>query len=369
MSSNWTRIVSAGIVGLLFVLSRPPDLRQLSFPLALALDFAPQANNPYGFNLTAPVAVTPLVYAGGETEAAAVSAGSAGVGYGAWQYLQHMGAQDRNLISLDMLQMLLIESELLRRGYQLDYFFRAPKGNQKTLLAVTTNQASVLLLETQTPSLGGEFLLPLLKYGSRRGFLPVCTLQTFRMNQFDGKNPIAPLLAVEDGQAQIVGAAIFKRDQLIETIGLAQSQDLILLRGQAARGTLSFQLEEGMSGAVEVANRRQVSVTSPEPGRYDFALHVVLRGSVTHLTRPAGTSVSLDQVERSLEQDLRQDMERFVRWMQQDLKADCIDISRYAMAKWKTDLADKIYDETFIGQASIRVSVDVQLKNYGELDL
>jgi hypothetical protein len=53
--------------------------------------------------------------------------------------------------------------------------------------------------------------------------------------------------------------------------------------------------------------------------------------------------------------------------MQEDLQIDCIDISKYALAKWRKELQDQI-DHDFINErVNIHVDVKVTIKNVGEL--
>ncbi|MDD2619977.1 MAG: Ger(x)C family spore germination C-terminal domain-containing protein, partial [Syntrophomonadaceae bacterium] len=55
----------------------------------------------------------------------------------------------------------------------------------------------------------------------------------------------------------------------------------------------------------------------------------------------------------------------FVRMMQEELKVDCIDINKYAMAKWRKELTQIIDDEEFIQNAQINVQVKMHIRNTG----
>jgi len=47
------------------------------------------------------------------------------------------------------------------------------------------------------------------------------------------------------------------------------------------------------------------------------------------------------------------------------IKVDCIDVSKYALAKWRYELTPTI-DKGFIENADINIEVEVNLQNAGE---
>jgi hypothetical protein len=71
-------------------------------------------------------------------------------------------------------------------------------------------------------------------------------------------------------------------------------------------------------------------------------------------------------IEDQIASDVKKDCEEFIRKMQEEYKVDCIDISKYALAKWEKDLLDRI-DMDFIENVTIQVNVKMKLVNVGEL--
>jgi hypothetical protein len=67
-----------------------------------------------------------------------------------------------------------------------------------------------------------------------------------------------------------------------------------------------------------------------------------------------------------MERQLQDQFETFIAKMQNDFKVDCIDISKYALAKNRRDLEKEIDRPEFIQNANIQVKVNVHLENTSE---
>ena len=63
---------------------------------------------------------------------------------------------------------------------------------------------------------------------------------------------------------------------------------------------------------------------------------------------------------------MKSQCEAFINKMQEEIKVDCIDISKYALAKNRRALEKEIDNPEFIQYANIQVEVKVHLKNIGE---
>jgi Ger(x)C family germination protein len=355
-----------GFIFLLLFYANPTDPAQLSFPLVIALDAAGPADNPYHFQLQSPVEQT-VFYQLSSLGRKRTPTIRSSVGYGIWQNLQALSARDKNQLSTNLVHVLLLQDRLMASGHELDYFYRSPQGYSGAQIAVVEGQAKDLLELSLSPTQEiDHYLRGLLQHGPQRGFFPTCTMQNFRINQFEGKNPITPLLKMDDGRPKISGTAIFKRSLMVRKIDLDQSRNLVLLRGQAAQGMLPFQVDFDTYGVVRAENSRKVKV-SYEEGVYSFHIQVFLKGRLLEIVHPPETSLTLADIEKNLASGLQEELESFVLWMQEDLKVDCIDINRFALAKWRPVLRDIIYEESFLENARIQVEVQLALHNSGEL--
>jgi len=74
----------------------------------------------------------------------------------------------------------------------------------------------------------------------------------------------------------------------------------------------------------------------------------------------------LATIEQQIAADVAKDCRAFLKRMQKEWKVDCIDISKYALAKWRKELTPEIDKDEFIEKADIKVNVEVQILNTGE---
>jgi hypothetical protein len=74
----------------------------------------------------------------------------------------------------------------------------------------------------------------------------------------------------------------------------------------------------------------------------------------------------LKEIEDQVASTVTRDAYRFIEKMQDQYSFDCLDLNRYALAKWRAELEDTIDDPRFIKNATIRVKVKVKIQCIGE---
>ena len=219
------------------------------------------------------------------------------------------------------------------------------------------------------PSMG-DYLRMLIRSSNRRTFMPSTTLHQFEVDQNPGKNPVMPLLGIKDDKVMFSGAAIFKKDKMVGKANLNETQYLVMLRGIPSTGNLPFILnKEGkMSdiGSINVNNKRKVKVER-NGDNFTFTISITLAG---HLAEHSSEDLFTQneelrtEIEDQVASDVTEGCNKFIKKMQDQYKVDCIDISKYALAKWRNELEDKV-DKNFIENVDIKVDVKVKLENVG----
>ncbi|MDD4562099.1 MAG: Ger(x)C family spore germination C-terminal domain-containing protein, partial [Syntrophomonadaceae bacterium] len=100
---------------------------------------------------------------------------------------------------------------------------------------------------------------------------------------------------------------------------------------------------------------------------HNFIITVKLEGSLEEHSHQAPiTEEHLQEIEKTIEQQVKTQCETFINMMQEEIKVDCIDISKYALAKTRRALEKEIDNPEFIQNANIQVKVKVHLENTGE---
>jgi Ger(x)C family germination protein len=218
-----------------------------------------------------------------------------------------------------------------------------------------------------------DYLRSLLDASEKRGFIPSTTLHNFEQNQSPGKNPIMPLLKTDGKRIVVTGTAIFNKDRQIGEADLTETRTLMMLRGIKANGVIPFRLEkEGKvidQGSIQISNRRKVRVERKGEG-FVFNIRIDLAGSL--VDHESGLMFSRNKdLQKAIEQQVAADVTasagQFIKKMQREYKVDCIDISKYALAKWRRELEPTI-DQDFIENVQINVDVKMHLENIGEVE-
>jgi len=215
----------------------------------------------------------------------------------------------------------------------------------------------------------GTYLLALFDGIHQRTFIPVIRLGEFYRSQDTGKNPVAPILERKGDRVIISGVAVFKKDQMVKKLNLEEGQMLVLLRGIAGESYQPFMRNEAGKkhwGSVLVSNSRKVKYYQDQQG-HNFLITIKLTGNLDeHSHQGPVTEKHLKEIEKTVEQQVKNQCEKFIKKMQEEIKVDCIDISKYALTKNRRALEKEIDNPEFIQYANIKVMVKVHLDKTGE---
>lgn len=256
----------------------------------------------------------------------------------------------------------------------LDSIQRNPLASSALHLAITDGDPGELLrvVPRDFPDLG-VFLTDMLMRINNKAFFPVVSLHDFQVQSTTrGKNPVLPILKVDQGEVKISGLGIFKKDKFIRKVGLDESRPLSLLRcchGQAYVPFLITRKGEVVDrGTTLLRNDRQIKVER-EGGQITYNITITLKGELVEHENPVDLLSNPDYlsfIEEQIAADMESECRDFIQKMQEEIKVDCIDISKYALAKWRNELEDSI-DDGFIEKVNINVDVKVHIQNTGDL--
>lgn len=277
------------------------------------------------------------------------------------------------------LQAALYGKEIALQGIDkyIDILIRSPFVKNSLFIAVVDGRADQLMYRyNQREKSQGSFkIVDLLKIAPQNGFIPKTTLHKYIVcARSRGKTAVAPILALNaNDKLKIVGSVVFKEDKMIAQFDQRETRLMMLLRGEKSQGYIPFRIvgrDMKGQGTVFVANSRQVDVQR-SGNRFDFYITVKLRGRLVEYNGTKADSSTdkdyfLSQVEETLARDLEKQMENFIRLMQEEIGVDCINISPYALAKWRSELNEQV-DKGFINRVNVFVDVKVELQNVGEI--
>ena len=284
---------------------------------------------------------------------------------------QQRGLTDADTYVIGMLRVLIVGEKLAERGLNqyMDALLRSPDIPGTVFFAVAAGRGEDIL-KAPEKNYGnmGFFLIGLFDGMKQRTFVPVVTLVDYYL-QGPGHNPVAPILERNGDRVIVNGAAVFKKDKLVQKLNVEEGHDLVLLRGLSACSYQPFEANVDNVrhwGSAQVNNSRKVQYYHDQQG-HNFIITVKLKGILAEHSHPAPiTEKHLNEIEKNIEKQLLDQFETFIAKMQNDYKVDCIDISKYALAKNRRDLEKEIDRPEFIQNANIQVKVNVHLENTSE---
>ena len=96
-------------------------------------------------------------------------------------------------------------------------------------------------------------------------------------------------------------------------------------------------------------------------------LSISLKGSlVEHSSSEIIDIAGLEEIQKAVSQLIAADCRRFVRKMQEEFGVDCIDITKFAQAKWRNQIEEQVREGEFINDVRIVVTVKTKITDVGQ---
>jgi len=275
------------------------------------------------------------------------------------------------------LQVAVFGEELAKKGIMdlIDLLYRDPRIKHTLYLAVVEGRADELFqVKMKNYKDMGFYLLDLLRRAGNKSFIPSTTLFMFGIDwSRPGENQVLPLIKVQGkDRVSITGVGIFKKDKLIAKVRFRDARALVLLRGLKTMGQIPFVVKKNGQlldqGTVELSNSRKVKVDK-KGDQYHYQVTVNLKGVLRdHI--PKSSLIKHEElfkeIEKAVESELTRDCYSLISKMQQEFGVDCIDVTNYALSKWRYEVQDIIDSEEFVKNIKIDVKVNVNLENIGD---
>ena len=273
-----------------------------------------------------------------------------------------------------MLQAAVYGEDLAKKGFSdyCDILLRNPQVKLNIYVAIAEGEVKGLFDKKITNySNTGKYIVDLLKNAPKDSLITNLTLHELSVSFYcRDVNVIIPVLKPIDNGVAIDGVGILKGDQLIAKTNVDEAQTLSFLRGNEAKGFMPFYGRGHEAGSIRVMHHsRKVKVKRIED-RYIFNIDISIKGSMVEFFQKEPLTENhseIEKIENSIKKNLEKKCDEFINKMQSKYKVDCIDITRFAAAKWRNEL-EKMDMESFINNAKINVNVNVDIIKTGELE-
>ncbi|MCK8828292.1 Ger(x)C family spore germination protein [Natroniella acetigena] len=272
-------------------------------------------------------------------------------------------------ISFGMLSTIIFSQELAEAGLQehIDALWRNPIAPGSLVLAISSERAeNIKNIEIASRHEIGEYLQFLFETTARNSLLPKKTLNDFFTSFYiKGRDPHLPLLDYGTNEVDIIGTAVFQRDQLVGTLEKKETRALMLLQHMYSKGELSLEVEDYM---VNYYVQEAATKLTPyyEDEQLNIKVDLELDVDLTEFTtyeRIIDNPQLLEKVEENLAAALKKESHILFNKLQ-DYQSDILGIGQILKSEHPEDFDAATWHQDF-ALASVNVSVEVNLRRLG----
>lgn len=184
----------------------------------------------------------------------------------------------------------------------------------------------------------------------------------------EGKSIVIPFIEMGKDGIKIGGFAIFKEDKMVNKIKIKDAKIMNLLRGRKTRGLITIRKDSQHYLDLSTISRKKVKCYKKDD-KMVFDINLELKGEVVtnELYKKLYEDVNVvKQVEGEIAKEVENQCNDFILKMKKDIKTDCLELGRYAAAKFGrrtgTDWNKVVQD------SEININVSVDIVNFGRGD-
>ncbi|WP_432666925.1 Ger(x)C family spore germination protein [Wukongibacter baidiensis] len=251
----------------------------------------------------------------------------------------------------------------------IEDLLRTPEVNINAAIAICKGKSEDLFsLKAETDTIS-EQLFEMLKFSYEGNFYSKCnSINDFLvMYHQQGREVYLPYIEIINERPQLTGTAVFKDDKMIRRIPMKEAKLINILRDSDGKGYLSIQSDEPLEYLdLEGENKVKVKVSNKgDKLKYDILVTILADLRIDTLNDKEFTKEQLSKVEKLFEEKLQKDLNKVVKKVQEEYGVDCLDLGKYAIAKYGRDSG---YDsQEHFSNADIQVHVKVKIKSTGKI--
>jgi len=182
-----------------------------------------------------------------------------------------------------------------------------------------------------------------------------------------GREVYLPYIEIEEGQPVFTGAAIFRKNKMLRKISIEDTKLINILRNSDGNGVISITTEDPLK-YIDYDDESKIKVkVSIENDQLIYNISVNVKGKLRNDTiyNQEITKEHIKKLEKQLNKKLTNDLNNIIRKVQKEYRVDCLDLTKYALAKFGRDSG---YDSNkYFLNADIRVSVNAKIYENGRI--
>ncbi|PYZ94660.1 hypothetical protein CR194_03780 [Salipaludibacillus keqinensis] len=244
-----------------------------------------------------------------------------GVGHTAKDIRSEMDSKSPRLIENSKLAVVLFDHETANNGIidTVDTFYRDPTVGQRVYLTVYEGQTRELL--EQNLSLQPEisrYLTELIEQNIKNHELPKSNMHVFLYRYFQkGMDPFLPYLKKSDGQVQVDGLAIFKKDKMCTILSREDSFIFKMLVESFQEGTFEISLKDEEYATIMNLSTRAKYSLQKDSDSPKITINLFTKGYVNEYSGETLDQKKLDAINEILEEELTKKISTMIETFQE----------------------------------------------------
>lgn len=253
----------------------------------------------------------------------------------------------------------------------MDIYFRNPDVKDSTLVCVCEGKAEDMLnVKVEGYPSAGDYIEGLLRYAGEMNFYSnnYMLIDSYIRLDEEGRSLALPYIRVTDNIIEIAGMAIFKDDKMISVVSNEKAKYLNLLRESNVKGNIVIQKDSDSYIGIYADSKRKVKCHK-ENDKYKFIIDLNISGQiVANEYDPSiiSTPEKKKEIEAQFADQLKEELELFIRKLKTEHRVDSLELGRIAVAKYGRDTGVD-WDE-IVSDSEILVNVKCRIKRFGRGD-
>ncbi|WP_416149009.1 Ger(x)C family spore germination protein [Salipaludibacillus sp. HK11] len=287
---------------------------------------------------------------------------------------QNARTTERTIVT-GQLRLLLYSHELAENGLAplLDAIERDPQVPARTKMAIVDGEAGPLMeMEFDEHPRTTVYLDELLDKEARFNVIPDTKVyQFFRDLKDDSRDPVLPVIKLEEDSVVVSGIALFENDKYQSQLGLDDSLILFFMERQFDRGDLIMSIPNNETNGNELvaytslSSKRDFKVEKSKKG-YEVTISIDIRGIILEnigdidITKVEGQK----KLEKLMEEFIKNKAEEIVVYTQEN-KVDPIGIGTQVRNSVKYDEWESLDWREEWPKVTVNCEVEIDIRDYG----
>lgn len=286
---------------------------------------------------------------------------------------QAINEQSPKPIEMGKLNLLIFGKELAATGvsYFVKTVCRDPLIGSNVLLAVSEEPAGELLIKNKEKE--SNYIYKLIEQNFRNQFVPIPTLHSFLFDYYgEGRDAsIAYIKINQNGNIEVNGLAVFKKDKLALILNQKESLLYKILRGRLIRGQTELKIQKGQnidSAILTILSGNIKKSIKTKKSKTKVKFDITLKGMVKDYPDWLDLMKRKDNVllNNQLEKQMKEDFEKLLltfRTQQVD-PLGIGDLARAYSKKWnEKEFYDKVYPAI---EYDVKLKIELSQSGVGE---